>query len=308
MSILFVNGFLFLKKPSRLGKIILIDFFNSYQGENFVRFTGDTTKHATAQLFAWEAYEKGVDVHLLAEPTKLELLQKEYDKKKEQFKSKVQEDVLKKYGGEEHLQAPPKTLLLAQTEDYVEYSRSGKIIKGQEKEIIRSKYEEDVFINNHTSVWGSFWKGGQWGYKCCHSFIKNSYCLGEAGKNQAAAVPEATTTTTTIEEEKKASSSSSESDEETKKADARRSKKKDKKKKQKEKTKQKKKEKHEVDKLQEALKKEEAAQQEADELLAMNERKRPYNSMFEVKKPTEEEIEAYYLKRKREDDPMKDFM
>lgn len=36
----------------------------------------------------------------------------------------------------------------------------------------RSKYEEDVLINNHTSVWGSYWKDGQWGYKCCHSFIK----------------------------------------------------------------------------------------------------------------------------------------
>lgn len=280
---------------------------HSYRGENFVRFTGDTTKHATAQLFAWEAYEKGVDVHLLAEPTKLELLQKEYDKKKDQFKSKVQEDVLKKYGGEEHLQAPPKTLLLAQTEDYVEYSRSGKIIKGQEKEIIRSKYEEDVFINNHTSVWGSFWRGGQWGYKCCHSFIKNSYCLGEAGKNQAA-VAAAVTEPTKTEEKKESSSSSGSEGEGAKKADARRTKKKDKKRKQKEKSKQKKKEKQEVDKLEEALKNEEAAQKQADELLSMNERKRPYNSMFEVKKPTEEEIEAYYLKRKREDDPMKDFM
>lgn len=145
---------------------------DTYSGENFVRFTGDTRKHASAQLFAWEAYEKGVDVHLLAEPTKLEMLQKEYDSKKDQFKSQVQKSVLEKYGGEEHLQAPPKSLLLAQTEDYVEYSRSGKVLKGQEKEVIRSRYEEDIYINNHTSVWGSYWSGGHWGYKCCHSFIK----------------------------------------------------------------------------------------------------------------------------------------
>lgn len=242
-----------------------------------------------------------MDVHLLAEPTKLELLQKEYDKKKDQFKSQVQASVLEKYGGEEHLEAPPKSLLLAQTEDYVEYSRSGKIIKGQEKEIIRSKYEEDVLINNHTSVWGSFWKGGHWGYKCCHSFIKNSYCLGEAGKSSASAIPEPVK----IEEKKAVSSSSSESDDEdTKKTEAKKSKKKEKKKKLKEKSKQKKKE----DKLQEALKKEESAQRDADRVLSMDERKRPYNSMTEVKKPTEEELEAYYLKRRREDDPMKDFM
>ena len=77
-----------------------------------------------------------------------------------------------RYGGEEHLNVPPKALLLAQTEEYIEYSRSGKIIKGQEKQKIRSRYEEDVLTNNHTAIWGSYWRSGQWGYKCCHSFIK----------------------------------------------------------------------------------------------------------------------------------------
>lgn len=100
-----------------------------FAGENFVRFTGDTTKHAQAQLFAWEAQERGVDVHLLAEPTKLEILKKEFEKKKEEFKGSLTKNIIDKYGGEEHLQAPPKSLLLAQTEDYVEYSRQGKIIK-----------------------------------------------------------------------------------------------------------------------------------------------------------------------------------
>jgi pre-mRNA-processing factor SLU7 len=108
---------------------LLVHFSVDYAGENFVRFSGDTQKHAVAQLFAWEAYEKGVDVHLLAEPTKLEMLQKEYDKKKDQFKSQVQDSILKRYGGEEHLQAPPESQLLAQTEGYVEYSRYGKVIK-----------------------------------------------------------------------------------------------------------------------------------------------------------------------------------
>ncbi len=98
---------------------------------------------------------------------------------------------------QEHLNAPPKELLLAQTEHYVEYSRKGKVIKGEEKPIIRSRYEEDRSVdiakvslllhsfilfsyhNNHTSVWGSYWKSGQWGYECCHSVVKNSYCVGE---------------------------------------------------------------------------------------------------------------------------------
>jgi len=48
-----------------------------YKGENITRLLGDTQKHAKTQLFAWEAYEKGIDVHLLTDPTKLEILKQE---------------------------------------------------------------------------------------------------------------------------------------------------------------------------------------------------------------------------------------
>lgn len=61
-------------------------------------------------------------------------------------------------------------------------------------------------------------------------------------------------------------------------------------------------------KLDEALHEEVQRQKEADALLSMDERKRPYNSMFEVKKPSEEELEAYYMKRRREEDPMNQFL
>lgn len=45
-----------------------------------------------------------------------------------------------------------------------------------------SKYHEDVYRNGHTTVWGSFYhKSFGWGYKCCHSFDKNSNCKGERG-------------------------------------------------------------------------------------------------------------------------------
>ena len=32
----------------------------------------------------------------------------------------------------------------------MEYARSGTVIKGQERAPVKSKYLEDVFINNHT--------------------------------------------------------------------------------------------------------------------------------------------------------------
>ena len=66
-------------------------------------------------MFAWEAYEKGAEVNLQADPTKLDLLTKEYQTKKEEYKVSTKESILEKYGGQEHLDAPPKQLLLAQT-------------------------------------------------------------------------------------------------------------------------------------------------------------------------------------------------
>ena len=66
-------------------------------------------------MFAWEAYEKGTDAHVQADPTKLELLSREFNKRKDTFIETKKESIISKYGGEQHLDAPPKQLLLAQT-------------------------------------------------------------------------------------------------------------------------------------------------------------------------------------------------
>ena len=116
-----------------------------------------------SSVFAWEAYEHGNDIHPLADPTKLEVMHKEFQVNKNEFQSEQKQSVLERYGGEEHLQAPPKELLLAQTEHYVEYSRSGNVVRGQERAVAKSRYEEDVFINNHTvsgcnlAAWQGVW-------------------------------------------------------------------------------------------------------------------------------------------------------
>merc|ERR1712136_567625 len=153
-----------------------------YAGDNFVRYSGDTSSMAQTQMFAWDAKERGTDVHLQADPTRLELLQRTFKVKKEDFEQDKRDSVIQKYGGVEHFDAPPKELLLAQTESYVEYSRSGTVIKGQEKAKTKSKYVEDVYIQNHTAVWGSYWVDGLWGYACCKSTVKMSYCVGDAMK------------------------------------------------------------------------------------------------------------------------------
>merc|ERR1712165_107536 len=166
-----------------------------FAGDNFVRITGDTINHAQSQMFSWEAGRKGLEVHALADPTKLEALKKEFVEKKDKLENKAKNDLLDTYGGQEYIDAaPPRELIFAQTENYVEYSRSGKVIKGAEETVVRSKFPEDLYPGNHTSVWGSFWHEGQWGYKCCYSFLKQSYCTGATGRENFQSVLAASTT------------------------------------------------------------------------------------------------------------------
>lgn len=163
------------------------------------------------QLFAWQSAARGNDVHLNANPTQGEILHQEFREKKDALKAKSRVSVLAKYGGEKYLDSAPAELRQGQTENYVEYSRTGQVIKGKEKAKARSKYPEDgmfmssaarvfsdrslsVFVNNHTAIWGSWYNSttGTWGFACCHSSVHLSYCAGLAGREAAeASTPQA---------------------------------------------------------------------------------------------------------------------
>ena len=51
---------------------------------------------APIPVFAWEAYDKGSEVHLQADPTKLELLHQSFKVKKEDFKDQQKETILER--------------------------------------------------------------------------------------------------------------------------------------------------------------------------------------------------------------------
>ncbi|TKS72457.1 Pre-mRNA-splicing factor SLU7 [Collichthys lucidus] len=280
-----------------------------YAGDNFARYSGDTITMAQTQLFAWEAYERGSEVHLQADPTKLELLHKSFKVKKEDFKETQRDSILEKYGGEEHLDAPPRELLLAQTEDYVEYSRHGAVLKGLEKAVARSKYEEDVLINNHTCIWGSFWKDGFWGYKCCHSMVKQSYCTGDTGVgiNNSDCVPFEEGLTEPQEEEPPKTLLEMHRDKMIKEKKKKKKSKKNKKRTSSDDSDSEDEEKKK-EKLKKALEAEDKRVKHIEQIMQIDERKRPYNSLLEVKAPTEEEMEAFRMKRCRPDDPMASFL
>lgn len=155
-----------------------------------------------------------------------EALYKQFRAKKEVLQGKTKEQVMSKYGSAAK-EPDEEVLALAQSEAYTEYnaevrrlhpavlecccscemylswhgladrvrdvqntySVQGRVIRG-EASVKRSRYPEDVLVNNHTSVWGSWWSKGSWGYACCQQTTKNSYCTGAAGLESAAQAQE----------------------------------------------------------------------------------------------------------------------
>lgn len=148
--------------------------------EGFVRKGGDAAEFEKAQRYAWERQEAGDKLHLQANPTAGALALKQKQTEESDRKEKQRKALLDKYGSQEAVKKAPLVSAIEASERFVEYDESGGI-KGAPKIKPRSKYPEDVYIQNHTSVWGSWWSNFQWGYACCHSTVKNSYCTGDAG-------------------------------------------------------------------------------------------------------------------------------
>ncbi|CAN0492183.1 unnamed protein product, partial [Discosporangium mesarthrocarpum] len=49
-------------------------------------YGGDVTEHARTSVFAWEAAERGQDIHPVADPSQAEMLRRQYDEKKDSLK------------------------------------------------------------------------------------------------------------------------------------------------------------------------------------------------------------------------------
>jgi pre-mRNA-processing factor SLU7 len=162
----------------------------AFAGDNFIRYSGDAVKLAQNQLLCWEMQARGESIDVISNPSQAELLQRQFAEKKQKLEETKRLAVLAKYSDGKAPVAMDPRLKLGQTEAYLEYNRDGRLIKGAPTPVVRTKYEEDVYINNHTSVFGSYYNRARatWGYSCCHSGIKNSYCTGAKGREANDAV------------------------------------------------------------------------------------------------------------------------
>lgn len=114
-----------------------------FAGDNFARHSGGAAEVQRLQLFAWQSEQRGNDVHVNSNPTASHMMHKEYLDKKDKLKETSSASILEKYGGEKYLERAPRELLGGQTENYVEYSRTGQVIKGRERAKAKSRYDED---------------------------------------------------------------------------------------------------------------------------------------------------------------------
>eukprot|EP00934_Nitzschia_sp_Nitz4_P006300 Nitzschia sp. Nitz4//scaffold133_size116822//22229//24157//NITZ4_003796-RA/size116822-processed-gene-0.103-mRNA-1//1//CDS//3329535363//6290//frame0 len=186
---------------------------SQFAGDNFARISGDAVQLAETQLFAWDA-TKGApssatsELHPQANPSQVEVLKRKYQSKAAKLQHEKKRKVLDKYGGSEYLDGSGglasavsegkkdtegmskerKTRFGVSTTAEV-YTLDGKAVKGpsahqRPRTAQKSKYEEDTFINGHTTVWGSYFHVGafQWGYADDHSLMRSSYCTGATGR------------------------------------------------------------------------------------------------------------------------------
>ena len=152
-----------------------------FAGDNVNRGTGDAVGFERLMGHSAAAFDKGQEIHPQAGPSAAELLYKQFREKKSALSQSTKSSILDKYGDASEKTPAPEGLLLGQTEAYSEYDRAGRLLRGAERAAQKSRYEEDIYDQNHTAVWGSFWKGGIWGYACCRSHQKGSYCTGAKG-------------------------------------------------------------------------------------------------------------------------------
>jgi len=157
------------------------DAETSFESTGKQVFEGDSSKFFAMHNYAWDAcHERPSEVpNLFAEPSATEVLYEEMVRRKAAVETDSKKKLAQEYGGEQYMKAPPSALLLGQTEVYTEYTREGDLLEDPTS-IPKSKYPEDVLINDHSSVWGSYYdkKSGKWGYACCRQLDKMSVCTG----------------------------------------------------------------------------------------------------------------------------------
>ena len=89
----------------------------TFAGDNFVRYSGQTREVAELNVLAWEAAERGQELHMLGAPSQAELVLKEFKERKTKLKTENKSSVVEQYGNAAS-ETPDDMAVVAQTERY----------------------------------------------------------------------------------------------------------------------------------------------------------------------------------------------
>ncbi|KAH0993784.1 hypothetical protein GBA52_005267 [Prunus armeniaca] len=79
-----------------------------YGGDNQYRVSGQALEFKKLNIHAWEAFEKGQDIHMQAAPSQAELLYKNFKVIKDKLKSQMKDAIMEKYGNAATEEVLPK--------------------------------------------------------------------------------------------------------------------------------------------------------------------------------------------------------
>jgi len=147
---------------------------HSARGSVFAEESAETREQNASRLeflersqFAHRQSSSGSAIHFVGTPTEAEYAFRKH------FEDKALEATAKGMIMKEKYKPPPGYGVVNPVS-----SISDSAVVGLTPEV--SRYDEDVFVRGHTSIWGSLWtveKG--WGYKCCGLHDKESFCASE---------------------------------------------------------------------------------------------------------------------------------
>ena len=73
------------------------------------------------------------------------------------MKGVIYQSLTNRYGETEHYENQEMNYMIDNGDKYMEWDSKGELIKASNTQVPKSRYTEDQYINDHSSVWGSWW-------------------------------------------------------------------------------------------------------------------------------------------------------
>lgn len=109
-----------------------------------------------------------LNLSMEASPTLMLIRAREHEGEKQRLLDEKKQALVGKYGGLQHLREAEVVERGHRQKPATADSRTGGLKN--------SRYIEGVYPGNHSSVWGSFYKNGKWGFACCRQTERDADC------------------------------------------------------------------------------------------------------------------------------------